>query len=222
MKTIEVIHEKDNIEIFYGNKIYTSQVSEIFKEDNLLKIAMPLCKRQKLFIFQNKTFDARIISSAHGLLKFKFLLEKYEGNIPIIKVEGKIAKQQRRNFFRIKVMKKIDIYFIRDGEKDFLRIELLEKIEPNFNYPMKDVSLGGIGIYSDEKINIGKKIMLCFNIENEKFWNKAEVVNCRESNDKYIVGVQFFDLNKKNKNRLNDFIIKKQREILKIEHSMKE
>jgi c-di-GMP-binding flagellar brake protein YcgR len=60
---------------------------------------------------------------------------------------------------------------------------------------MNDISAGGAGLIANERIDIGTPLSITFTIENINYKNTScDVVMCKEKEEKYYIGVSFFNL----------------------------
>jgi hypothetical protein len=90
----------------------------------------PLLKMKKLFLFKGFTYKGIVINENHGLLHFSFELQNYEKSSPVVKICSEIKKNQRRNYFRVKVINEVIVYKSKSLEYfKSLKKETKEKCE---------------------------------------------------------------------------------------------
>lgn len=140
--------------------------------------------------------------------KFKSkILKRTNKPIPLLLIErsDSVNRIQRRDFFRLDVTGKVDIY----------------KMISNKSYPKKvaaarllDISGGGIQMQLQKKLEKGEEILLSLkNILRPKEFIKSKIVRVKkENNEVYNYGVKFKEIEKEQREEIIKWIFAYQRQ----------
>lgn len=213
---LDLLKVGDKIELLridsLQNKIsYPSQVLDIL-DDDILEIRGPLHKND--FVFVSRKEKIRIIFVVKDKGKYQFDAEilniNYEGVYSLkIRRISEITKHQLRKYFRFDVSIPVKKYFtiIEDNEE-----KILEE-----NCRTKDISGGGMKLYTNYQHNVGDIITCEFEVDKHLITTKAKVVRVEEVDTfefDFALGVEFKDIEERNRDRLIKFIFTKQRELI--------
>lgn len=152
-------------------KPYISQIYDII-DDEQLKIAMPIIEGRVTPLPQNARYDACFFTHG-GLFKGRIVItDRYkEDGLFVLAVEltTELKKYQRRQYYRLEYTMDID-YIIIDAQTENMILED-EKAAADIltdnkltNGTVLDISGGGIRFCSDEKLEVGSKILVDLNI----------------------------------------------------------
>lgn len=213
---LDLLKVGDKIELLridsLQNKIsYPSQVLDIL-DDDILEIRGPLHKNY--FVFVSRKEKIRIIFVVKDKGKYQFDAEilniNYEGVYSLkIRRISDITKHQLRKYFRFDVSIPVKKYFtiIEDNEE-----KILEE-----NCRTKDISGGGMKLYTNYQHNVGDIITCEFEVDKHLITTKAKVVRVEEVDTfefDFALGVEFKDIEERNRDRIIKFIFTKQRELI--------
>lgn len=213
---LDLLKVGDKIELLridsLQNKIsYPSQVLDIL-DDDILEIRGPLHKNY--FVFVSRKEKIRIIFVVKDKGKYQFDAEilniNYEGVYSLkIRRISEITKHQLRKYFRFDISIPVKKYFtiIEDNEE-----KILEE-----NCRTKDISGGGMKLYTNYQHNVGDIITCEFEVDKHLITTKAKVVRVEEVDTfefDFALGVEFKDIEERNRDRIIKFIFTKQRELI--------
>jgi len=227
MNTIKMLKPRGNIQIIEevnGERVeLKSTIIGVDSENNRLLIYNPIYKNRIYTLSRDKIYNFRYIDNKTGIYSFngKILNRIKEKGLYILKVEllGELKKIQRREFFRIDVIKNIIIKepYEEEYSESLKMIELIDKIKfSEKKYLLKDISGGGFGFYSNDKFSIGKIIVSKLNLGTEDIeimGKVVRVITMDGENKKYLIGVQHLQLTTYKRNLIINFIYEKQRQM---------
>lgn len=217
---IQIIVRKDEQDLDLQTTVLDVQPNE-----NNFIIYNPIYQNRLMTISLNKIYKFRYIDEKSGIYSFeaKVIERIKEKNIYKLLVEfiGNVKKSQRREFFRMEIIKRIIIKLPMDES-----IDTAQKLSKNMNnipfydkeVILKDLSGGGFGFLSNDKYAIGDLFVAEFVINNKKIPIVSSVVRCSSitsDNYKYSVGVKFELVDSKIRREIINFIFNKQRELRK-------
>lgn len=189
--------------------IYPSQVLDILESDKLI-IRGPI-KNKKLVFLHNKDkihISYNILNKGMHYFQGEILSREY-ADMYILKVKkvSPIKILQMRSYYRFS--KTIDIVkqFKRGKPYEDLHIEECET---------KDISGGGLGIYSNYKHSIGDYVICSFLILNKQISVKCKVIRINETdsfNYKYSLGLSFLEIPEKHRDAIIEYIFNQQRKL---------
>lgn len=212
------IGDKVNVKAMGKSDYYTyvSQVTDIFG-DEFIEISFPMYKNRTIYFINGEKLIL-VIGKREAVFEFQaVVIEKKYENIPImrLKVISEPIRIQRRNYYRLKIIKPIR-YRLIDASMDSED----ESVKYNKGF-LLDISEGGIMFCTKEELEEKDSLELIFDIEDRKdviFKGKIvrKIYNAEKSGI-YEYGVEFDEINKKDRNKLAKFIFAEQRKMLKKE-----
>ena len=181
----------DKIEVLVGEKVYKALIVDI--EDDGLRINLPVCNGEYLilntgdkieissFCDENKcfSFSANVISRGkEGRVLYYRISEPFD-----------VQKIQRRNFFRVGLVKEIECKVVTNIEEDdYGNIPYNKAL-------MIDLSAGGLKLKTKENIKSDDLILVNLQLNKYRFELKADIVRIENTIDKEkIYGLRFADI----------------------------
>lgn len=193
-------------------KTYPSQILDIL-DDDIFVVSGPMYKRGVVLLHKGEIIEVSYMVENKGKYYFKAkVLERCDKRIYKIKLKkvSDIKRVQLRNYYRFDLDLPV--------EKDFA-IEIDGKKEViTENCRTKNISGGGLKLYSNFHHRIGDRVVCSFYINNHKIVIKGEVVRIEEVDVfyyKYGLGIKFIGLKEKDRDRIIRFIFQKERELKK-------
>jgi c-di-GMP-binding flagellar brake protein YcgR len=190
---------------------YISQINKIY--DNVyLDVLIPISKNQIIYL---KTDTILRLISARGDAVFEVnarIVDKLFGEIPLLKLQvvSDIKKTQRRNFFRLKLLRDIEVQKVIDlKERSF---------GERFRGYMLDISGGGLMFNSTMLLQENDLIEVALNLNNKKlvlFGLIVRRVYCNNPKAPYSYGVRFERITEFERNEVTKFIFEEQRKLIK-------
>ncbi|MFN2341270.1 MAG: flagellar brake protein [Halanaerobium sp.] len=205
MKELE-INQKLEIEVLSGSYQgnYLSKVAD-FREEGIIITGLyregaPLPVRLNQAINVYYTTD-------RAAYKFESkILKRTNKPIPLLLIENydSVKRIQRRDYFRLDVTGKIDIYKMIDDKKYPKKVAAARLL---------DISGGGIQMQLKKKFEKGEEILLSLkNILAPKEFIKSEIVRIdRENDELYNYGVQFLEIEEEQREEIIQWIFAYQR-----------
>lgn len=205
MKQLE-INQKLEIEVLTGSYQgnYLSKVAD-FRDQGIIITGLyregaplPIRLNQPINVYY---------TTVRAAYKFKSkVLKRTNKPIPLLLIEraDSVIRIQRRDYFRLDVTGKIDVYKEVDDK----------------NYPKKiseasllDISGGGVQMQLKKKIKKGEEILIALkNILAPKELIKSKVVRTHKENDElYNYGVQFIEIEEEQRETIIQWIFEYQR-----------
>jgi len=210
------IGEKVNVKTLNKshNNIYVSQVTDIC-EDEIIEISFPIHKNKAVYFINGEKL-LLVIAKQDAVFEFEAVVvgKKYE-NIPIIrlKVVSEPTRIQRRNFYRLKIIKPIEYRMINKSEGSE------EEIIKYNEGILLDISEGGLRFCTNKEMEESDVLEMIVGIGINRSLKLNGIIVRKEYNaDKsgmYEYGVRFSEINKQAKNLLIKFIYEEQRKLLK-------
>ena len=196
----------------YDEHQYVSRVENI-NEDGTIEVLIPISKNRIVYI-KNDTILKVIVSREGAIYEFKArIVNKLFGAIPLLKLEkiSEINKIQRRNYYRLKVMKTIKVRKV---------INLKEKqFEEHFNASLIDISGGGICFSAAKEIDLHDLIEVNMELGSKAVTLFAKVLrkDYRDENNqsRFVYGVTFEKITEIERNIIMRFIFEEQRKLAK-------
>lgn len=205
MKELE-INQKLEIEVLSGSYQgnYLSKVAD-FREEGIIITGLyregaPLPVRLNQAVNVYYTTD-------RAAYKFESkILKRTNKPIPLLLIENydSVKRIQRRDYFRLDVTGKIDIYKMIDDKKYPKKVAAARLL---------DISGGGIQMQLKKKFEKGEEILLSLkNILAPKEFIKSEIVRIdRENDELYNYGVQFLEIEEEQREEIIQWIFAYQR-----------
>jgi len=213
---LDLLKVGDKIELLRTDSLqdktsYPSQVLDIIADD-ILEVRGPFYKNN--FVFVSPREKLRIVFVIKDKGKYQFDAEilniDYEGIYKLkIRRISEITKLQLRNYFRFDISIPVKKYFtiIEENEE-----KILEE-----NCRTKDISGGGMKLYSNYQHSVGDKITCEFKVGEYLITTKAKVVRIEKVDTfefDFALGIEFVDIKERSRDRIIQFIFSKQRELL--------
>ncbi|SDY83825.1 c-di-GMP-binding flagellar brake protein YcgR, contains PilZNR and PilZ domains [Proteiniborus ethanoligenes] len=213
----------DSLHINVGDKIqisrienskinHSSQVLDILNEKEYV-IAGPIRRSTIVHISINSIIEITYYKENKGKFVFKAIVtEKIEKGIYklVIKRIGDIKRIQDRNYFRLELSLKVVKRF--ETKENGVNTILVETCKT------KDISGGGVRLFSNYKHELHDKLFLTIYIDNKELDFLGEVVRVIDSSGneyKYEIGVKFADVISTEREIIIKYIFEQQRELRK-------
>ncbi|NLM74087.1 MAG: flagellar brake protein [Clostridiaceae bacterium] len=209
----------DKLELEIDNEFYNisqplvSQF-ETLLPDGTMQILSPIYKGRVLYIGRNTKMNV-IYEQNNDLFSFKAIAHesKYVGGLAMLRIEqiSEEERLQRRNFFRLRCV--LDIEYRLFEEKNTPaeeRGEFKKSIT-------RDISGGGICLFSREKIDAGTYIEGKIQLDQEICFIGIvrRVIPADRGDYKYAAGIEYIDIADKEREKVISFIFDYQRKLLK-------
>lgn len=212
---ISQLNVGDKIQISRNNnsKIkHICQVLDILNDKEYI-ISGPIRRSTIIHVRTNSIIEVSYHKESTGKFVFKAIVtDKIEKGIYklYIKRIGEINKIQERNYFRLNLeLKAIKRFEIEESDE---KIVLLETCKT------KDISGGGLKLFSNYKHEIDDKLFLTIYIDNRELNLLGEVLRVSDSTSneyKYELGVRFVNMHISERDIIVKFIFEQQRELRK-------
>lgn len=203
---------KLEIEIFKGNKeiVYTSQLLDI-KNSEEFTISGPISQTDLVLLHNGENVTISYMIKDKG--KHYFLakiISRSNTQIYSLKIKriSSIKNIQQRNYYRLLASIFVLKYFKEQNAK--IQAGIIENCET------KDISGGGMKIYSNKLHNIGDEVDCSFDLLNKNILVKCKVVridNVDSFNYKYLMGLEFIDIEDNYRDIIIKYIFKEQRKL---------
>lgn len=208
------LDEKINLvlENGYDRHEYVSRVENI-NEDGTIEVLIPIYRNRIIYI-KNDTILKVIVSREGAIYEFRAkIVNKLFGVIPLLKLEriSDINKIQRRNYYRLKVVKSIKFRKI---------VNLKEKIfEEYVNAVSVDISGGGLCFSSTADLEINDLIEINMELSGKNITIFCKVLRREIKEDdefnRFLYGVSFEKIAEFERNIIMRFIFEEQRKLAK-------
>lgn len=155
-----------------------------------------------------------IISRDSAIFEFKAkLVNKVFGKEPLLQLDrvSEIIKIQRRNYYRLKIIKQIKVRKV---------VNIKEKLyEEYFSAALVDLSGGGIGINSTEKLDANDIVEINMELSSKIINMYGRVVRIelliKSKQEMYNYGIHFEKITEIERNIIMRFIFDEQRKLAK-------
>jgi len=190
---------------------YTSQVIEL-NDNEYMDVLIPIHNKHDVYLKQGSVLKL-VISKGEAVYEFRAVLyEKLFGRIPILrlKVFPEINKIQRRNFYRLKLMRDIKARVVIDLKE--------RKYGESFKCNLHDISAGGLLISCNNELNENDKLEATLDLNGKKLIVFGAIVrknlniNIRTA---YLYGLKFERISEFERNEITKFIFAEQRKLIK-------
>ncbi len=213
-KEIGALKIGDKIEIYkkYSKEkeLYPSQILDVL-ENNKFIISGPMKKHNLIFLHKDEIVTVVSLIENKGRYEFDAkVLNRYMGKLYRIKLEkiSETRKIQLREFYRLEISIPVIKRFIPKEEDT--EGTIVEECRT------KDISGGGLRILTNYLHNKGDIIECEFTLDDKTILTKAKII-WQELVDtfeyKYCMGVQFIDINERDRDTIIKFIFAKEREL---------
>ena len=190
---------------------YISQVVEIHGNE-LIDTLIPIHKKRDIYLKQDAILKL-IVSKEEAIYELRAVVyEKLFGRIPLLrlKVFPEVNRIQRRNFFRLRIMRDIEVRLVEDLKE--------EKYGGKYTCSLIDISVGGLLFNSRNEFDENDTLELSLDLNGKKLVVLGVIVR-RTLNDNrssyYLYGVKFIKMNEFDKNVINKYIFEEQRRLIK-------
>lgn len=195
----------------YNQIQYVSRVDNI-NEDGTIDVLIPISKRRIVYI-KNDTILKVIIAKEGAIYEFKAeIVSKLFGVVPLLKLNriSDIQKIQRRNYFRLKSVKTIQLRKV---------IDLKEAIYgERFDVSMVDISGGGLAFNSEIELDINGLIEVSLDLNSNTTNLLGKIVRADKNEErvkKFSYGVNFEKITEIERNIIMRYIYEEQRKLAK-------
>ncbi len=203
---------KLEIEMLKGTKeiSYPSQLLDI-KDSEEFIISGPIVKNELVLLHTGEEIRISYIVKNKGKHYFlaKIISRSYTHIYTLkIKKVSNIKNIQQRKYYRLLTTLNVVKHF--KEKKSNVEYNDIENCET------KDISGGGMKIYSNKLHNIGDKVACSIDLLNEKIFVKCKVVrldNVDSFSYKYLIGLEFIDIDDKYRDLIVKYIFKEQRKL---------
>lgn len=186
-----ILKVNDRIEIVSNEKAYKSLIIDV--EDETLRINIPVYDGDYLVLHNGEKIEINTYLDDGRCYNFfcKVLLRGKEGSIIYYEISKpfNVTKIQRRNFFRVGLLKETQYKVITGVEESNIN---------NIPYKdglMVDLSAGGARIKIKESIGEDDLVLLNLKLNSIDFEIKCEIVRLENTLDKEILyGLKFIDI----------------------------
>ncbi len=200
--TIEISRENDLV-------FYPSQLLDILNKKELI-ISGPIIKSKLVLIREGENINISYMIKNKGKHYFSAdVISRTSTEIYKLKIKriSDIKVIQDREHFRLSNNIPISKYFEKESEENKGFIEESET---------KDISGGGMKIYSNILHEIDDVVACSIDLFDEKLFIKCKVVRIEEVdsfNYKYLVGLQFIDIEDRSRDIIVKYIFEEQRKL---------
>lgn len=227
---IKLLHEQ-NQEENGGDiaKIYQSAVSDVFS-DTELEILMPT-NGGRMILFQMNQECSFVFFTKGGMYRCEAeVIQRYrKENLYLlrIRIQSKLERFQRREFFRIEYISSMKYYEISDEtaklqttEELFEEIQKPEYMDHEKEGIIQNISGGGIRFMSEYMLEKDQNILMMLRLTNEytdeTFYLAGKVVSSEkhlERNGAYIHRLKFLFRDTRDREKIVRFVFEEERRI---------
>jgi|GEM_PF-815759 len=207
----------DHIDIKGLLQEYTSQVVDLHGKD-FMDVLIPIHKNQDVYLRVDSIVKI-VLPKGDAVYEFKAVVyEKLFGRVPLLRLKmiSEVNKIQRRNFYRLKLMRDIEarkLLKAADQEKDQGK-----KFGEIFNCYLNDISAGGVQISTKEDIQEGDTLEMRIDLNGIELVAYGIIVRRTltvSPRAPFSYGVKFDKLSESDKNKLSKFVFEEQRKLIK-------
>lgn len=207
----------DHIDIRGNLQEYTSQVVDI-READFMDVLIPIHKNQDVYL-KVESIVKIVLPKGDAVYEFKAVVyEKLFGRVPLLrlKIISEVNKIQRRNFYRLKLMRDIEARrLISEAGQESGQGK---KLGDMFKCYLNDISAGGVLISTKEDIQEGDTLELRIDLNGIELVAFGIIVRRTltvSPRAPYSYGVKFDKMSEFDKNKLSKFIFEEQRKLIK-------
>jgi c-di-GMP-binding flagellar brake protein YcgR len=190
---------------------YISQVIE-FIDDEFIDVLIPMHNKRDVYLRQD-TILKIILVKGEAIYEFKAALyEKILGRIPLLrlKILSEVNKIQRRDFYRLKLMRDIEARLVEDFEQ--------KKYGELFKCILHDISAGGVLLSSSKELQEKDLMEFTLDLNENKLTVYGAVVRrtlTGNHRSPYSYGVRFEKMSEPERTLVTKFIFEEQRRLIK-------
>ena len=210
-------------------KIFQSAVSDIFS-DTELEILMPT-NGGRMILFRMNQECCFVFYTKGGMYRCKALvIQRYRKEnfyLLRIKVQSKLERFQRREFFRISYISSLKYYEISEDtarlpstEGLFAEIQKPEYLDHELEGTVQNISGGGIRFMSEHLLEKDQNILMMLRLTNEytdeTFYLVGKVVACEKHPERagtYIHRLKFLFRDTRDREKIVRFVFEEERRI---------
>ncbi|HYE84001.1 MAG TPA: PilZ domain-containing protein [Clostridia bacterium] len=190
---------------------FTSQVVEVHGNE-FIDVLIPIHKNEDVYL-EKETIVKLIVQREGAVYEFRAVLsEKLFGRIPLLrfKILSEINKIQRRDFYRLKLMRETDARVVLNIKE--------RKYGEKFKCTLHDISAGGLLFSSNKQLEEKDLLEFTLDLNGKKLIvfgiiiRRSLAVNSRMH---YIYGVKYDRMSEFERNEINKFIFEEQRRLIK-------
>lgn len=220
LKKFFTIGEKiqiDHIDIRGHLQEYASQVVDIHGLD-FMDVLIPIHKNQDIYLKVDSIVKI-VLPKGDAVYEFKAVVhEKLFGRVPLLRLKmiSEVNKIQRRDFYRLKLMRDIEARKLLS--KNDLGNKQEKKFGDIFKCYMHDISAGGVLISTKEDIQEGDTLELKIDLNGTELVAYGVIVRrtlTASPRAPFSYGVKFDKMSEFDKNKLSKFIFEEQRKLIK-------
>lgn len=204
--------DKIQIEVPNREQQYTSQIVDMYK-DGTLDILAPIYKNRVVYLVDNMTVNI-ILPKGEAIYQIRArVLKKINDKISIVRLEivSDIIKIQRRDYFRLRVVKSIKVRKVEDIKEN--------KFGDTIKASMLDISGGGMQFSASKELDEGDMLEISFDLTAAKEMTLFGIVRRKiyTNNPKaaFNYGVKFEKISEFERNEITKFIFEEQRKLIK-------
>ncbi|MHB1392452.1 MAG: flagellar brake protein [Clostridia bacterium] len=190
---------------------YSSQVFELHQNE-FLDVLIPIHKNQDIYLKQD-TILKLVVSRGEAVYELRAVLnDKLFGRVPLyrLKVFAEINKIQRRDFYRLKLMRDVEAAQVEDLKA--------RKYSERFRCNLHDISAGGLHISSAKELHEKDMLEITLNLNDRKLVVFGIIIRRTPSGNTkapYAYGVRFDRMSDFERNEISKFIFEEQRRLIK-------
>lgn len=190
---------------------FNSQVVEVHDND-LLDVLVPMNRYGDVFL-ELDTLVKLIVQKDGAVYEFRAVLtEKLFGKVVVLrlKVLSEVNKIQRRNYYRLKLMRDIEVRVVYDIKE--------RKYGEKFKCILHDLSAGGLQFSSNMQLEENSLLEFPLDLNGKKLIVFGIVVRrtlVADSKMRYLYGVKYDRMSEFERNEINRFIFEEQRRLIK-------
>lgn len=205
----------DKIQMHYIDAVgflnkYVSKVVDI-QDSGFIDTLIPIQKKRDIYLKEGAVLKLKAVKE-EAIYEFKVVVyEKLFGRIPLLrlKVISDVNKIQRRSFYRLRIMRDIEVRLVEDINN--------KKFGEPLMCTLLDISSGGL-LFSCRK-EFKEKDMLEFTLDlrSSKLTVIGIILRRTVSEEKpyYSYGVKYVNLSAFDKDRITKYIYEEQRRLIK-------
>lgn len=229
MDTLNNIRPGDRINIsFSDSKVnknnYKSSISDLISDDTW-EITMPIESGKMVLFPLGASCDLVIFSKENIMHKCTAVIkDRYKKDglfFLIVKINSKLTKIQRREFFRVVCCIDMQYYTLETNEVDEINLDdlfsyftSLDSLN-NYHYGViMDISGGGMKFSSECKNESGSYIISVISLNGERMMIVCKIISCEKSQkvaDKYINRAKFIFKNISDREKIVRFVFDEER-----------
>lgn len=224
--TTEVIAPGDKVEIYFvdknNNDVYLDTVIYDIISENEFLINNPVKDGKLYLISMDMKVTFVIKKDTFGVIAFTvFLVQRKKiGNIYTIScnIVSELKKQQRRNYFRMKIYEDVNIWYMTDVDGKQIDYYIFDpdigpEIYNEIKVSVNNISGGGISLRSKVSFNLGTFVYSNLEFLNSKIEITGIVVRCdvsRRYENEYDIGVSFDDVGRDVIRKITSYVFSSQ------------